>query len=273
MNEKTTGKSTYPRIVYDFYEPDYLHDRKIVLDVVNHYRGRGLNYFNFLDLRGLTVEPGNSSTLNRLTRIIPHGNGHAVVDNNGLIIDFIPGDPFVDPKTIEKFTTFNRTNFTHEATVGKIHVLATDARRNGEEVIDLIAYRDIRKLYEKYGIEYDSPWMEYEWSVNKVCYLLDKEKHINEAVQGLRDKIKDDIRMSQLRKIRVTDILEYINNNPHLTVTVEDSVAAGNCEVGTKRFRDKYFPGRDEVRLEELAQHVNDYTVQRVIKNLMIKTA
>jgi hypothetical protein len=54
-------------------------------------------------------------------------------------------------------------------------------------------------------------------------------------------------------------------------VTVQDSIDVGNCEVGTRNFLDKYFPGKEEVTVRDLMPYVLDYGVRRVIEHVAIK--
>lgn len=53
---------------------------------------------------------------------------------------------------------------------------------------------------------------------------------------------------------RYQDIRARCEAHADAEVTFADALAAGNCEPGTRNFRDRFFPGRDMVKLGELAR-------------------
>lgn len=53
---------------------------------------------------------------------------------------------------------------------------------------------------------------------------------------------------------RIVRAAEPLGDLASVRVTLADSTRAGNCRPGTEEFRDRYFPGRDDVNLEEIAQ-------------------
>jgi len=50
---------------------------------------------------------------------------------------------------------------------------------------------------------------------------------------------------------------ELCSEHSELEVTLEDSRSAGNCEVGTKAFRDRSFPGREKASIGELTSYLH----------------
>jgi len=60
--------------------------------------------------------------------------------------------------------------------------------------------------------------------------------------------------------------------NAGLVLTIADGLAAGACRVGIERFRDEHFPGRDSVTVAELAPHVTDRDVERVLRHALFRS-
>lgn len=74
-----------------------------------------------------------------------------------------------------------------------------------------------------------------------------------EMLKNARRKAKRDWINSQKEKTDKEKIKRILEENPKETLRVEDSIKAGNCEVGTKNFRDEYFgSNREEVKFEEI---------------------
>ena len=63
---------------------------------------------------------------------------------------------------------------------------------------------------------------------------------------------------------------ELCEQHTELEVTIEDSLAAGNCRPGTEDFRDKYFPKRESVKVGELMRFLSVYGVRRVLEHKLL---
>jgi hypothetical protein len=62
---------------------------------------------------------------------------------------------------------------------------------------------------------------------------------------------------------------ELVSVHGDRVISIQDSVDAGNCEHGTKAWRDQHYPGKDEVHLRALAQHKADANVWRVLRYVL----
>jgi hypothetical protein len=59
---------------------------------------------------------------------------------------------------------------------------------------------------------------------------------------------------------------ELCEEYAELEITLEDSLAAGNCRPGTEDFRNKHFPQRESVKVGELVRFLSVYGVRRVLE-------
>lgn len=115
----------------------------------------------------------------------------------------------------------------------------------------------------------DSEYVEYEVTVPKVLYALDKANYLAEVRNGMARKVRQDVAYHVRERINdVNDktILETIPDE--LMVTFEDSLAAGNCRPGSQDFVDRYFPGKTETTAAELKKFANNYNVMRIFRYL-----
>ncbi len=105
------------------------------------------------------------------------------------------------------------------------------------------------------------------WGEGELCDV------VAELEAGARRKAEQD-RLNRLsreeREREEADIArslaELASENGDVVVTFADSLAAGNCEPGTSQFRDRAFPGRQEVKLAELIPHLANGNVRRVVE-------
>ncbi len=58
-----------------------------------------------------------------------------------------------------------------------------------------------------------------------------------------------------------------------LEVNFADSIAAGNCEVGTRDFRDRFFPGRETATVKDLVGFIGQPGVRRVLEHKLLPLA
>ena len=63
---------------------------------------------------------------------------------------------------------------------------------------------------------------------------------------------------------------ELCEQHAELKVSVEDSLAAGNCRPGTEDFRNKFFPERESVKVGELTRFLSVYGVRRVLEHKLL---
>jgi hypothetical protein len=66
---------------------------------------------------------------------------------------------------------------------------------------------------------------------------------------------------------------ELCEQHADLEITLEDSLAAGNCRPGTEDFRDKHFAGRESVTVKELMRFASVYGVRRVLEHKLLPLA
>jgi hypothetical protein len=90
---------------------------------------------------------------------------------------------------------------------------------------------------------------------------------------GAEAKASDDREYAARRKAsgqaaakEKADLLAAIGKHGDAIVTVADSVAAKNCEPGTRQFAGRHFAGRDSVKLSELVPFAGQSDVARVIR-------
>lgn len=66
---------------------------------------------------------------------------------------------------------------------------------------------------------------------------------------------------------------ELCEQHAELEVTLEDSLAAGNCRPGTEDFRDRFFPSRESVKVRELVRFFSMGGVRRVLEHKLLPLA
>jgi hypothetical protein len=266
--QKYIEKQNIKTIEYDILDPKYFCPKKITIDVINHRLGIGLNYLNFLDLREYKPNFSSYEVIYEITDIREMGHKYVLLDSNGLVIDYFEENPILFPPHMEKickrkgweYQKRNNCNVLIQPKKGKIKITV---------------YQDVEKIYEYYQLNvenmYGTSILEYEETFPIIIYNCHPDNCIRQVIKGLKNKMKQDIKYEIEQRKKVEDLLEFINNNPDKVVTIEDSIAAGNCRFGTENFRDEYFPGREEVTLKDLEPYINKYDVQRVVRYIMTK--
>jgi len=122
----------------------------------------------------------------------------------------------------------------------------------------------------------DGEEYEYELELNTsqiVNVLRGRYETIREeCLEGCRNKAASDAeyrrntRQAEQFKARFGELVEQHGDR---VVTIADSVAASNCEVGSCHWRDEHYPGRDEVSLKELSYHQDNSSVWRVLRYIL----
>lgn len=91
---------------------------------------------------------------------------------------------------------------------------------------------------------------------------------------GARRKVEQDraysLRLEEERMGR-EKFLELCEEHGEVVVTIDDSLASGNCRPGTERFLAQNFPGRDSVTVGELMAHLQEYGVKRVLEYKLLQ--
>lgn len=119
----------------------------------------------------------------------------------------------------------------------------------------------IANIFDKYCLftSFETEYYGYEFS---------SAIGLNNAIESIERKIKANL----LKKVDLREAIEKLVNN-NTVLTVEDSYAVGNCEIGTNLFIEKHFNGKNTLPLKEetkeyilkLAKENNSFA--RVLKN------
>ena len=186
--------------------------------------------------------------------------------------EILPGNPLetgeltagwqrVDEDVLVRF--YDRSNEAHlvayakaDEAYGKLARRLANRMGEGEEFISFVS-------------AHGGEWTEFEVVVPKVLYLLDPSARLAEARKGLARKVREDVtrRASQWAdRVKDRSILEAIPND--LVVTLDDSLAAGNCRPGTEDFVSQYFPGQTQTTAGELKKYADNYNVMRIFRYL-----
>lgn len=88
--------------------------------------------------------------------------------------------------------------------------------------------------------------------------------------EGARAKHDADLESRRQMEKAAADIRNLCEQHIDVEVTPEDSVAAGNCRVGTDAFRQQFFAGREFVRVRELVPHLANPGVRRVLEHKLL---
>ena len=112
-----------------------------------------------------------------------------------------------------------------------------------------------------------SKYVEFEITVPKLLFFLNKEKQFANVRKGIATKVREDV-LSAARQF-IADfndkqILEAIPDE--LIITLDDSYSSGNCKPGTQAFVDQYFPGKTEITAGELKKHADNWNVMRIFR-------
>lgn len=82
-------------------------------------------------------------------------------------------------------------------------------------------------------------------------------------------RIERKVAVDRAASAGIDELTAAIAANAAGVVTMADAIAAGACLPGIERFRDQHFPGRDTVTVGELAAHISDRDVERVIRHTL----
>lgn len=112
-----------------------------------------------------------------------------------------------------------------------------------------------------------SKYVEFELTVPKLLFIMNKEEQFAKVRKGIATKVRKDVISAAkqfIANFNDKQILEAIPDE--LVITLEDSYESGNCQPGTKEFRDKYFPGKTEVTAGQLKVYADNWNVMRIFR-------
>ena len=66
---------------------------------------------------------------------------------------------------------------------------------------------------------------------------------------------------------------ELLERHADIELSIEDSLAAGNCRPGTDEFVNRFFPGRTTASVKELARFVSVWGVRRTLEHKLLALA
>lgn len=104
-------------------------------------------------------------------------------------------------------------------------------------------------------------WIEYEITTDWMKFIHRKEKILEETIKRLKNKIRHIIRVKRENK-KTNEIINALPDNT--IITIEDSINAGICMSGTKRFIKNNFPDKEKVKAKKLKKFTSS-AVQRVL--------
>lgn len=100
---------------------------------------------------------------------------------------------------------------------------------------------------------------------------------LEEGARGKAEQArKDSLRQEQLATEQAEKnarFRELCEQHAELEVSIEDSLAAGNCRPGTEDFRDKHFTSRNCVKVGELVRFLPVAGVRRVLEHMLLPLA
>ncbi len=108
-------------------------------------------------------------------------------------------------------------------------------------------------------------FIEYELEVNKILFFGAKEKYFTQIKKSLSKKVRKTAMICIRSGFKMLKANLEIENLPDdITISIQDSLDAGNCLPGTQKFVDKYFPGQTETTAGELKKFARS-DVRRVL--------
>ena len=110
-------------------------------------------------------------------------------------------------------------------------------------------------------------YVEFELTVPKLLFFLNKEKQFANVRKGIATKVREDTFAAAkqfVENFNDKQILEAIPDD--LVIKLDDSYAAGNCKPGTQAFVDKYFPGNTETTAGKLKKYADNWNVMRIFR-------
>ena len=115
----------------------------------------------------------------------------------------------------------------------------------------------------------DSKYIEFEKTVPKLLFFLNKEKQFADVRKGIATKVREDVLVAAKQFVAAFNDKQILEAIPdELIVKIEDSYKAGNCEPGTQAFVSQYFPGKTETTAGELKKHAGNWNVMRVLRHI-----
>jgi len=109
-----------------------------------------------------------------------------------------------------------------------------------------------------------SKYVEYEITVPKLLFFLNKEKQFAKVRKGIAKKVRENLFYVARQFFNGKKVLESIPDD--LIITLEDSYNSGNCKPGTQAFVEQFFPGKTETTAGELKKFAGNFNVMRVLR-------
>jgi hypothetical protein len=133
-------------------------------------------------------------------------------------------------------------------------------------------------VFEMGGEEID-----YEINLNALEFiraLKNADEIISQLEAGAREKYSRILANREREKLweiaeaeREKKFQELCRQYAELEISIEDSLAAGNCRPGTEDFRKKFFPNRESVKVGELMRFISVDGVRQVLKHKLLPLA
>ncbi len=108
--------------------------------------------------------------------------------------------------------------------------------------------------------------VEYEMRIETEDAIRAFSGNYQNILSSLEEHVQEKIKKAKMYTITENKLREFIEENPEVEITLEDSLAAGNCEPGTKNFSERCFQGKIKVTVKELAKYINLSDVKKVLQ-------
>lgn len=260
------------------FAQSYLKENGLKKDVVWHWcadrKPDRKIILNFLDTRFLFPDRERISAVHSAFDIYRYQGMYGAFSWDGRLLFAYGNDPllhgFESPDTeqvipVEKYQEQHRIYFI--STKDKCKMLAKRGRGGS---IYCMAYMPTSE-FDLSLLPDAEPFWEYEEIVPQLSFGYDW-KPIHERLTKALHKKRRKALLSVLKIRRANkSINAFVETHPQIEVFIHDSVDAGNCRLGTYRFRDQYFPGKNSVTLAELAKYASQHHVATVIRHIMAK--
>ncbi|MFW5895359.1 MAG: hypothetical protein ACOCT9_01315 [archaeon] len=231
---------------YDHLDIRGQHKYRLYVD--NHNIGMGLNYLRFIP-KGLlpmdNIATGHIPILNYETNVYeedgqyfkvnPVEKGYAFLEKK------YEKNPFENPELLNGWRVIKD---------GKYKIIG---KEKGERIY-LIGFTHLKAG----GID---KWIEYEWILDILKFVSARKMTLDRMIEGLKNKIKYEIKLKRENK-KIDEVIAALPDDT--MITIEDSINAGNCMPGTKRFIKDNFPGKEKVEAKKLKEF-NNFAVQKVL--------
>jgi len=173
-------------------------------------------------------------------------------------------------------TIYNKTD--------KISLIKKDDKKN---LLQRLGYTS--KRYKKMGIVYDilvkdlnrfeyyiiaqtkmnRQWYEFEKIVSKIEFALNEEKTLRSMFLRILEKINYDKKRQYEKQEEIKHVKSLLRKHSSEDLTIQDSIDAGNCEVGTRNFIKNFNIKRDSLKcgtiLKSYPKMIEDYQFRRVV--------